>query len=120
LKYELQTRVRAAFGEPERKWAICESSNSLSRLQREQRKAVNAVGGQFAGEPEYRVVEVKRETVPEARPTIEEKHAAELRDLEEREKRWARKAKRAATELKKIRRRKRRLERLYAPRSEPA
>ena len=120
MKYELQTRLRAALGEPEREWAVCEASNSLTKLQREKRAATKAVGGTFADEPEYRIVEVKRDEALEAAPTIEERHAAELEKLAADEKRWAAKAKRAATALKKIRARKRRLERLYAPRQEPA
>jgi hypothetical protein len=112
LKYELQSTLTGDG------WGTCITGpQSLDWLRRAKRR--------LEGDPVYkdytfRIVEMVPDPSPEPKPTIEEKHAAELRDLEEREKRWARKAKRAATELKKIRRRKRRLERLYAPRSEPA
>ena len=110
LKYELQ-----CCPGPADEWAKVDGGYSLERLRRRKR--------QFERHPvlagrQYRIVEVVPDEPQPAKPTIEEKHAAELESLAAAEKRWQTRAKRVATMLKKIRRRKRRLERLYAPKDD--
>jgi hypothetical protein len=116
MKYELQQRMRGAHLSPEDDWEAYDTGGSIEALRRAKRSLER-----FAGQAhEYRIVEVKPDPAAPARPTIEEKHAAELAKLAESIKRWSAKAKRAATTLKKLRARKRRLDRLYRDSNEPA
>lgn len=55
MKYVVETRIRAALGEPVQAWEPISDAGTLAKANRRAIELRNMVGGEWQGEPEYRV-----------------------------------------------------------------